>query len=137
MGFVIVISLPLILFSILMGFGCYFYGKRKGREEMRTGVGSQVYGIPLPPHGTADSSPSPVKYEKERVNNVWADYISLFVWLFVCLLSRWMFLVHCYFLFGVSLPSNLFNVGKLSELGCGADEMAYIQTLFYLLIISD
>ncbi|KAJ4781078.1 transmembrane protein [Rhynchospora pubera] len=70
MGFVIVISLPLILFSILMGFGCYYYGKRKGREEMRTGVGSQVYGTPLTPPGAAGSSPPQVKFEKERVDNI-------------------------------------------------------------------
>ncbi|KAJ4770957.1 transmembrane protein [Rhynchospora pubera] len=70
MGFVIVISLPLILFSILMGFCCYYYGKRKGREEMRTGVGSQVYGTPLTPPGAAGSSPPQVKFEKERVDNV-------------------------------------------------------------------
>uniref|UniRef100_J3LTD2 Uncharacterized protein n=1 Tax=Oryza brachyantha TaxID=4533 RepID=J3LTD2_ORYBR len=41
MGFVLVISLPLIFFSVLLGFGCYFLGKHKGREEMRTGVGAQ------------------------------------------------------------------------------------------------
>jgi hypothetical protein len=70
MGFVIVISLPLILFSIVMGFGCYYYGKRKGREEMRTGGGSQVYGTPLPPPGMVDSSPSSAKFEKKHIENV-------------------------------------------------------------------
>lgn len=51
MGFVLVISLPFIFFTILLGFGCYFLGKHKGREEMRAGVGAQIYGTPLPPHG--------------------------------------------------------------------------------------
>ncbi|XP_020087450.1 uncharacterized protein LOC109709564 [Ananas comosus] len=58
MGLVIVLSLPLILFTILLGFGCYFLGKARGREEARTGVGSQIYGVPQPPPGSADSSPA-------------------------------------------------------------------------------
>ncbi|KAF0914988.1 hypothetical protein E2562_033068 [Oryza meyeriana var. granulata] len=59
MGFVLVISLPFIFFSILLGFGCYFLGKNKGREEMRTGVGAQVYGTPRPPPGVGAPPPGP------------------------------------------------------------------------------
>ena len=29
MGFVLVISLPFIFFAILLGFGCYYFGKAK------------------------------------------------------------------------------------------------------------
>ncbi|ONM09967.1 hypothetical protein ZEAMMB73_Zm00001d034333 [Zea mays] len=38
MGFVLVVSLPFIFLSILLGFGCYFLGKHMGREEMRTEI---------------------------------------------------------------------------------------------------
>ncbi|OEL15403.1 hypothetical protein BAE44_0023573 [Dichanthelium oligosanthes] len=73
MGFVLVISLPFIFFSILLGFGCYFLGKHRGREEMREGVGAQIYGTPLPPPGVAgDSSPAPELFhmKKEGPENV-------------------------------------------------------------------
>ncbi|OAY63436.1 hypothetical protein ACMD2_13621 [Ananas comosus] len=55
MGLVIVISLPLILFAILLGFGCYFLGRAKGRAEARAGLASQVYGAPVPPPGVVVS----------------------------------------------------------------------------------
>ncbi|CAL9156820.1 unnamed protein product [Musa hybrid cultivar] len=64
MGFVIVISLPLILFAILVAFGCYFLGRKKGRQDVRAGVGSQVYGVPLPPPGAAASYP-PTQVKKQ------------------------------------------------------------------------
>lgn len=60
MGMVVVISLPLILFSVLLGFGCYFLGRAKGRQDVRTNA--QVFGVPTPPPGSAggpDSYPSP------------------------------------------------------------------------------
>ncbi|KAG2689625.1 hypothetical protein I3760_09G147400 [Carya illinoinensis] len=38
--------MPLILFCILLSFGCYFLGKAKGRQEFRTN--GQIYGIPTP-----------------------------------------------------------------------------------------
>ncbi|KQK12911.1 uncharacterized protein LOC100831481 [Brachypodium distachyon] len=64
MGFVLVISLPFIFFTVLLGFGCYFFGKHRGREEMRTGVGAQIYGTPLPPPGApAPVPPFPMKNE--------------------------------------------------------------------------
>ncbi|XP_073048270.1 uncharacterized protein [Primulina eburnea] len=58
MGMVIVISLPLILFSLLLGFGCFLFGRSKGRREVYTNT--QVFGVPTPPPGSgaADSHPS-------------------------------------------------------------------------------
>lgn len=60
MGMVIVISLPLILFSLLLGFGCFLFGRAKGRREVYTST--QVFGVPTPPPGSgataADSHPS-------------------------------------------------------------------------------
>nr|CAB3497989.1 unnamed protein product [Digitaria exilis] len=73
MGFVLVISLPFIFFTILLGFGCYFLGKHKGREEMRAGVGAQIYGTPLPPSGVLGGSspaPEPFHMKKEGAENV-------------------------------------------------------------------
>ncbi|CAD6214854.1 unnamed protein product [Miscanthus lutarioriparius] len=67
MGFVLVISLPFIFLSILLGFGCYFLGKHRGREEMRTGVGAQIYGTPLPPPGDVGvSSPQPEPFHTKK-----------------------------------------------------------------------
>ncbi|XP_019057867.1 PREDICTED: uncharacterized protein LOC109116600 [Tarenaya hassleriana] len=57
MGLVVVISLPLILFCLLLGFGCYFLGRSRGRQDIRTNP--QVYGAPAPPPGAAVSPPSP------------------------------------------------------------------------------
>ncbi|POO03246.1 Transmembrane protein [Trema orientale] len=59
MGMVVVISLPLILFCLLLGFGCYFFGRYRGRQDVR--AHAQIYGVPAPPPGAAaDSSyPSP------------------------------------------------------------------------------
>nr|GME14850.1 uncharacterized protein LOC102584641 [Ipomoea batatas] len=51
MGMVVVISLPFILFSILLGFGCYFLGRARGRQDLRTNA--QVFGVPAPPPGSA------------------------------------------------------------------------------------
>ncbi|XVE51725.1 hypothetical protein DITRI_Ditri02bG0064000 [Diplodiscus trichospermus] len=57
MGLVVVISLPLIIFCILLGVGCYFLGRSKGRQEIRTNP--QIYGAPAPPPGATASFPSP------------------------------------------------------------------------------
>ena len=73
MGFVLVISLPFIFFSILLGFGCYFLGKHRGREELRAGVGAQIYGTPLPPPGVvggASPAHEPFAMKKEGAENV-------------------------------------------------------------------
>ncbi|XP_058744975.1 uncharacterized protein LOC131617738 [Vicia villosa] len=51
MGMVVVISLPLIFFCFLLGFGCYFFGRARGRREVFSNP--QVYGMPIPPPGAA------------------------------------------------------------------------------------
>ncbi|KAG2390658.1 uncharacterized protein LOC124821928 [Vigna umbellata] len=61
MGMVVVISLPFIIFCFLLGFGCFFFGKARGRREMQSNP--QVYGMPAPPPGA-----SPVK--PENTHNV-------------------------------------------------------------------
>lgn len=81
MGMVVVISLPFIIFSILLGFGCYFLGKARGRQDLRTNA--QVFGVPAPPQGTGaaaaaatantyHSPPYPASPNKlNNLNNVW------------------------------------------------------------------
>ncbi|KAG4952791.1 hypothetical protein JHK87_038385 [Glycine soja] len=54
MGMVVVISLPFIIFCLVLGFGCYFFGRARGRREVQTNL--QVYGMPAPPP-TACASP--------------------------------------------------------------------------------
>ncbi|CAL9772276.1 unnamed protein product [Musa acuminata subsp. burmannicoides] len=41
MDFVMAISLPLLLFSMLLGFSCYYLGRLKGRQDARARVGLQ------------------------------------------------------------------------------------------------
>ncbi|KAF5752825.1 hypothetical protein HS088_TW01G00743 [Tripterygium wilfordii] len=71
MGLVVVISLPLILFCLLLGFGCYFLGRARGRQDVRTNA--QVYGVPTPPPGSAaeaaTSYPSPPPAHTKLFNN--------------------------------------------------------------------
>ncbi|KAK1283740.1 hypothetical protein QJS10_CPB21g01088 [Acorus calamus] len=50
MGVVVVLSIPLILITIMIGFGCYFLGRYKGRREAITNP--QVYGFPTIPPGS-------------------------------------------------------------------------------------
>ncbi|CAJ1971610.1 unnamed protein product [Sphenostylis stenocarpa] len=57
MGMVVVISLPFIIFCFLLGFGCYFFGRARGRKEVQTNP--QVYGMPAPPPGASFPSPPP------------------------------------------------------------------------------
>ncbi|KAK9735258.1 hypothetical protein RND81_04G194300 [Saponaria officinalis] len=66
MGLVVVISLPLILLCILLGIGCYFLGRKRGRQEAH----SQVFGAPAPPPGSYPTSPAPVAYAKSADNHV-------------------------------------------------------------------
>ncbi|KAI3943557.1 hypothetical protein MKW92_024455 [Papaver armeniacum] len=73
MGFILVISLPFILFTVLLGFGCFFFGRCKGRQELLNS--SQVYGVPTPPppHGSDTSYPSPAPpliTKQDNLNNV-------------------------------------------------------------------
>ncbi|ESW34747.1 hypothetical protein PHAVU_001G177600 [Phaseolus vulgaris] len=44
MGFVVVISLPLILFILILALVCYMLGRAKGRRQ-----NPQQYGPPVPP----------------------------------------------------------------------------------------
>ncbi|KAL1537596.1 transmembrane protein [Salvia divinorum] len=64
MGMVIVISLPLIIFSFLLGFGCYLFGREKGRKEAY--AAAQTFASPAPPPGivAADSQSSPPPHLK-------------------------------------------------------------------------
>ncbi|KAK4784789.1 hypothetical protein SAY86_019157 [Trapa natans] len=64
MGMVVVLSLPLILFSVALGFGCYFLGRARGRQDIRTNP--QIYGVPTPPPDVAASPSSypPPHYTK-------------------------------------------------------------------------
>nr|XP_043634994.1 uncharacterized protein LOC122606095 [Erigeron canadensis]XP_043634995.1 uncharacterized protein LOC122606095 [Erigeron canadensis] len=48
MGFVIVISLPLILLTLIIAIGCYLFGRNRARKEATT---PQYYGAPAPPYG--------------------------------------------------------------------------------------
>ncbi|XP_061344163.1 uncharacterized protein LOC133290115 [Gastrolobium bilobum] len=69
MGMVVVISLPLILFSLMLGFGCYFFGRARGRREVQTNP--QVYGMPTPPPGAANTLPSQSPlFKPEGASNV-------------------------------------------------------------------
>lgn len=64
MGFTLVISLPLILFSLILGFGCYFLGRARGRKEVLRAAQGRV--VPTPPPGTIvppDHGLSPPKEE--------------------------------------------------------------------------
>ncbi|XP_020255130.1 uncharacterized protein LOC109832101 [Asparagus officinalis] len=71
MGLEIVISLPLILFAIFLGFGCFLFGRAKGRQDMRTGVGSQIYGAPVPPPAVVrEAGQSPDDMKKQGPDNV-------------------------------------------------------------------
>ncbi|XP_077210850.1 uncharacterized protein LOC143846299 [Tasmannia lanceolata] len=65
MGFVLVISLPLILFAVILGFGCYFLGRAKGRQDVRTRA--QIFGVPTPPPGGVGAvNSSPPTHMKEE-----------------------------------------------------------------------
>ncbi|KAL7089624.1 hypothetical protein ACP275_13G195600 [Erythranthe tilingii] len=57
MGMVIVLSLPFILFSLLLGFGCYLFGRAKGRREVY--ANAQVFSAPAPPPGAESTACQP------------------------------------------------------------------------------
>ncbi|XWS16075.1 hypothetical protein CRYUN_Cryun34aG0054400 [Craigia yunnanensis] len=44
MGYVVIISLPMVVFFILLSFGCYALGRHKGQQEGRT-MAAQELGI--------------------------------------------------------------------------------------------
>ncbi|KAJ4702608.1 putative Transmembrane protein [Melia azedarach] len=72
MGMVVVISLPLIFFCIILGFGCYFLGRAKGRQDVRTNA--QVFGVPTPPPGSEATasypSPPPPHFKPDNSDKV-------------------------------------------------------------------
>ncbi|AET00995.1 transmembrane protein, putative [Medicago truncatula] len=45
------VSLPFVFFCLVLGFGFYFFGSARGRRGVYTNP--QVYGMPIPPRGTA------------------------------------------------------------------------------------
>ncbi|KAJ0657454.1 putative protein GAPT [Helianthus annuus] len=55
MGYIIVISLPMILLLLIAAIGCYLFGKSRGRTEATI---PQYYGPPAPPHGVQLQSPN-------------------------------------------------------------------------------
>ncbi|KAK4361402.1 hypothetical protein RND71_020354 [Anisodus tanguticus] len=65
MGMVVVISLPFILFTILIGFGCFFFGRAKGRQDLRTNP--QVFGVPTPPPGTCVTANN---FKQDNTSNI-------------------------------------------------------------------
>ncbi|KAJ8758663.1 hypothetical protein K2173_000384 [Erythroxylum novogranatense] len=67
MGMVVVISLPLILFGVVLGLGCYFLGRAKARKDLRTNP--EVFGTPAPPTGATYSVPPPL-FKPDNSSNV-------------------------------------------------------------------
>lgn len=51
MGYVIVISLPVILLFLIAAIGCYLLGRARGREE--SARIPRYYGPPAPPIGAS------------------------------------------------------------------------------------
>ncbi|KAI3497919.1 hypothetical protein L2E82_13903 [Cichorium intybus] len=68
MAMVVVISLPLILFSVMLGVGCYLIGRARGRKDIRTHA--QVFGVPvIPPNADKDLS-SPSSCSKPKIAEI-------------------------------------------------------------------
>ncbi|XP_028784216.1 uncharacterized protein LOC114740262 [Neltuma alba] len=70
MGMVVVISLPLILFYLILGLGCYFLGRARGRQDIKTHP--QVFGVPTtPPNSFPPHSAPPTHHSKpDNADNV-------------------------------------------------------------------
>lgn len=103
MGMVVVISLPFIIFCFLLGFGCYFFGRARGRREVQTNP--QVYGMPAPPPTACASHPHS---KPDNTDNVWSQIIysaSL-----RCCVAQ-IHIRHIYWVsFGVIIHSNKINL---------------------------
>ncbi|KAK1409786.1 hypothetical protein QVD17_36315 [Tagetes erecta] len=56
MGYIIVISLPMVLLFLIAAIGCYLFGKNRGRREASI---PQYYGppAPAPPYGVQQTPP--------------------------------------------------------------------------------
>ncbi|KAL4371320.1 hypothetical protein AHAS_Ahas06G0154000 [Arachis hypogaea] len=57
MGFVVVVSLPLILLILIVALACYLMGRAKGRQQA-CGY-PQQYGPPAPPPQAQYKQPEP------------------------------------------------------------------------------
>ncbi|KAJ8627542.1 hypothetical protein MRB53_020849 [Persea americana] len=54
MACVVIVSLPLVVFFILLSFGCYFMGREKGRKEGT--MEAQMWTLDVPSNGVAPRS---------------------------------------------------------------------------------
>ncbi|XAR69111.1 hypothetical protein NMG60_11000582 [Bertholletia excelsa] len=54
MGYVIVISLPVILLFLIVALACYLFGRSRGQSQARV---PQYYGPPAPPPGAQAHDP--------------------------------------------------------------------------------
>ncbi|KAB2029227.1 hypothetical protein ERO13_D05G145801v2 [Gossypium hirsutum] len=74
MGYVLVVSLPMVILFIMLSFGCFVMGRNKGRQEGRAlaaqelginpqsqGMVSVVDGVMVPP-GTPPAPPPPLQH---------------------------------------------------------------------------
>ncbi|CAN0854886.1 hypothetical protein LINGRAHAP2_LOCUS6052 [Linum grandiflorum] len=66
MELIVVISVPLIVFFLVVGAACFFYGRSKRRN--RNLPDHQVFGVPAPPPSThhvplRDPSSPPAKHD--------------------------------------------------------------------------
>ncbi|KAI3796204.1 hypothetical protein L1987_38870 [Smallanthus sonchifolius] len=65
MAMVVVISLPLILFSVMLGVGCYLIGRARGRQDIRTHA--QTFGVPVAPPNACPEDQSPSSCSKSKI----------------------------------------------------------------------
>lgn len=68
MAMVVVISLPLILFSLMLGVGCYLIGRARGRQDIRTHA--QAFGVPITPPNADQASSSPPSCSKPKIAEI-------------------------------------------------------------------
>ncbi|XP_071706023.1 uncharacterized protein [Rutidosis leptorrhynchoides] len=68
MAMVVVISLPLILFSLMLGVVCYMIGRAKGRQDIRTHA--QVFGVPVAPRNANVKDHAPSSCSKDKISDM-------------------------------------------------------------------
>lgn len=82
MAFTLVISIPFVILVIAMCVCCYFLGRARGRQDIRTQP--QVFGVPIPPPGVSPSGPSPPHSPKQdKSMNVWDLSFETHIYLFI------------------------------------------------------
>ncbi|KAJ0462304.1 hypothetical protein HanRHA438_Chr16g0784261 [Helianthus annuus] len=74
MAMVFVISLPLILFSAMLGVGCYLFGRARGRQDIRTHA--QTFGVPIAPPNAYPTDQPPSSCSKSKVSEMVGDEVS-------------------------------------------------------------